>query len=201
MGTDISTYIEVKPSGDPAPTWRLVMDADADADAAVERDYDLFGCLFGVRNFANFQPLAEARGLPPAVSRQVQVRFQEDEDAWGHTWLSWAEFKAMDLDEQAERPDDRIHKYRREHDGRLAPVSKAAYDRDFSLVGGSIPTDQWVEGRQWEADGVVWRIERLRRSDVLDQPGPQWQKLFEAMERLAARYGDDNVRLVAWFHN
>lgn len=28
------------------------------------RDYDSFGCLFGVTNFAGFEPVAAERGLP-----------------------------------------------------------------------------------------------------------------------------------------
>ena len=35
------------------------------------RDYDSFGCLFGVMNFAGFEPVAAERGLPEDVAPQT----------------------------------------------------------------------------------------------------------------------------------
>jgi hypothetical protein len=63
-----------------------------------------FGCLFGVMNFAGFEPVAAERGLPADVAPQTA----ELAARWRYfspTWTSWAEIAAVDWNEPAVRPD------------------------------------------------------------------------------------------------
>ncbi|MGW0957703.1 hypothetical protein ACWD4K_01325 [Streptomyces gelaticus] len=92
VGTD---YYEGEP-------WITAMDLWPLYD---QSDYAAFGCLFGVRNYAGFRPLAADRGLPPDLSsgRREQLRALVDAgDLTGATWVSWAEIAALDL---ASAPD------------------------------------------------------------------------------------------------
>jgi hypothetical protein len=71
VGTDISGAIESRPICSYPPQyasgkgWEFAMSLDQIHDA---RDYDSFGCLFGVTNFAGFEPVAAERGLPGDVA-------------------------------------------------------------------------------------------------------------------------------------
>jgi hypothetical protein len=66
MGTDISGFLEYRaPQDDQEPTWYTAHDLSSLYGG---RHYDAFGCLFGVRNYANFRPLAACRGLPASIS-------------------------------------------------------------------------------------------------------------------------------------
>src|SRR5450755_2279415 len=68
MGTDITGYIEVKFE------WNEYWQAAIDLFWLYEGQYDSFACLFGVRNYAGFRPLAQDRGLPFDISPEVKQR-------------------------------------------------------------------------------------------------------------------------------
>lgn len=180
-----------------------------------ERNYDAFGCLFGWQNYAQFRPIAASRGFPADVSAQVKGDFMGyGETPGGLTWVTWAEIKAIDWEEEAEAADSRIHKYWRAENGELIYQGKAVWDRDFaelvesqrmqteggifqSLVEAMVGKATYPEGQQWERDGIIFRAEKLKRKESLE--GSDWNKVFAEMETLASHYGDDGVRLVVWF--
>ncbi|MET8976012.1 hypothetical protein ABZX85_10370 [Streptomyces sp. NPDC004539] len=60
--------------------------------------YDALACLFGVRNSFGFRPLAEGRGLPGDVSEGVREQYYGE--AYGATWISWAELEGVDWEER-----------------------------------------------------------------------------------------------------
>ena len=68
------------------------------------------------------------------------------------------------------------------------------------LRGKAAPREGDVieEGRTWEDRGNVWKVERISRREVLGR-SREWRLLFDLMARLAQDYGDEHVRLVAWF--
>ncbi|RAQ97019.1 hypothetical protein [Thermogemmatispora tikiterensis] len=168
-----------------------------------DRNYDAFGCLFGVKNYANFRPVAQGRGLPGDVSPEVQAEYERwSDEAFGTSWISWAEIKAIDWEEPAELPDARIHRYRRAEDGSLIFDGKAGWDKDFaeavghSLIEGVLGACTWPEGQEWEIKGKIYRSVRLRRKDTR----ASWEVTFSVMEALARHYGDDGVRMIVWFY-
>jgi hypothetical protein len=132
----------------------------------------------------------------------VREEYQRWGEAFGTSWISWAEIKAIDWEEPAEQPDARIHWYEQAEDGSLVYKGKAAWDRDFaeavghSLIEGVFGARTWPEGQEWKIKGKIYRSERLRRKDVLSS----WKAAFQVMEALASNYGDDGVRMIVWFY-
>ncbi|MBP0449205.1 hypothetical protein J5Y04_06540 [Kitasatospora sp. RG8] len=65
-------------------------------------------------------------GVAPEAVRSEVDRFTVWEAVQGATWITWAELKAVDWNEPAERPDGRLHQYRQTADG-LRLTGKAAW--------------------------------------------------------------------------
>lgn len=211
MGWDICGAIECREQTGQEAVWRYAADLYPLYEG---RNYDSFGCLFGFKNHANFRPIAEGRGLPPDISSEVRKDFERFRgEGSGMSWVSWAEIKAIDWEEEGEQADSRIHRYERNEQGELVFTGKAVWDREFeelvnsqqieteagtmaSMLGAILGAKPAMpEGQQWEKGNVVYRSEKLKRKDACDD----WGGVFNAMEQYAATYGDDGVRLVVWF--
>ncbi|MFJ3877766.1 hypothetical protein ACIPW5_09940 [Streptomyces sp. NPDC090077] len=206
MGTDIHGFVECADEWGEEP-WCAAIDLALLYDG---RDYDAFGCLFGVRNFAGFRPLAEGRGLPGDASPAVRAEHAGlGSDAHGATWIGWAELKRVDWSEPAQRVDARIREYRRTGDSwvmtgeaawspRVAEVAGLARQRDPGRLFRYEEHD-WPEGTEWaDGDDVRYRVERMTRGEAVPPDGA-WKPLWTVMETLAALHGDENVRLTVWF--
>lgn len=64
-----------------------------------QTDYAAFACLFGVRNYAGFTPLAAGRGLPAGLSAGLRAELERPVAAGDMecaSWVSWAELAALD---------------------------------------------------------------------------------------------------------
>ncbi|MFJ2808073.1 hypothetical protein [Kitasatospora sp. NPDC087271] len=189
MGTDINGFIEYR------DTHGMQLDEDTAWDVAIDlqalysgRNYDEFGCLFGVRNFAGFRPLAPDRGLPEELSERTRAAYDRVKGGiHSPTWISWAELKAVDWDEPAERADERVHMYGPGPNGTHVLRAKSCVDH-----AGRVEGDEWTVG-DW-----LYRIERLTRRDAIPQDGP-WAPVFTVMRTLAELHGAENVRLTVWF--
>lgn len=206
MSTDIHGGIEFRHPGvdtgfyDGEP-WVAAMDIWPLYD---ETDYAAFGCLFGVRNYAGFPPLAPDRGLPADLSSGMRSQLESGVGAGGlhgATWVSWAELASMD---RATPPGDHI--------GRLTwrtkslpstahrhLVSDAWPPEALAAVG--VPPPDWArttERVEWTTDEVMCVYEPLTVGAVLG-PSTHWPHVFAVMKALAGRFGDDGVRLVVAF--
>lgn len=79
-----------------------------------------------------------------------------------------------------------------EHDARI----------DAAIHGGTWVC--WPELRDLDmtvtprVGGIACAYERVTREEVLG-PGTGWEHVFAVMRTLAQRFGDEGVRLVAWF--
>ncbi|MGI5323441.1 hypothetical protein [Actinomadura nitritigenes] len=203
MGTDISGYIECRERPlrpDASRPWRAAIDLDL---LYGDRHYDAFGCLFGVRNYASFRPLAAGRGLPEDLSDAVR----QAAESWEHhdaTWISWAEVARVDWDEPAESADQRLRQYLRRADGTLEPMGKSLWGPSLMEATGASYEDvlegrvRWSEGQEFELGDLVFRAVTLRRRDVVPPDG-SWRHVWRVMETLAERTAPDDVRLVVWF--
>lgn len=172
-------------------------------------------------NYAHFVPIAPDRGLPNDLSPTIksEVAGITSDEGWSisaaeaqalllgaglhnPTWISWKEIQAINLDEEAAEPDARLTRYKRAENGDLIYDGKSLWDKAFGQAAGIDvqtvlqDTPRWQEGQTWETAEYVFRAERLTRRDAL---GSNWRLLFRLMESLGERYGDENVRLVAWF--
>jgi hypothetical protein len=193
MGTDICAWIEVREAG----RWTCAVD-----NTRVEfgRNYDVFGCLFGVRNYANFSPLFAGRGLPADVSEKVKSEAEGPytDECYGHTWASYEELCAIDFDELTLWPDSRIHIYEVKADGTEVCTGKAAEMLRHLRPGGP----HLRPGEEIRKEGKVYRTRHLTRGEVLNECGPDGEgfpAVLASMKPLADRHGPENVRLVVWF--
>lgn len=59
------------------------------------------------------------------------------------------------------------------------------------------PSEHFPEGSQWIDGDQMFRVERIRRRDVV--PDEEWGPVWTVMRTLAELHGDDEVRLVVWF--
>lgn len=204
MSTDINGYIKVGLRH----RFRGVRWQAAEK-LSVMGHYDMFGCLFGIKNYANFRPLAPERGIPPDASPTVKKAVAEAErifgrdtpDFYAETWITWAEIKAIDWNEKALAPDRRLHRYKRQKDGSLEYAGKSGWSGEWGQEFNVTPEQALIDGVFWtegerEIGEHVYRAETLQRKDVLTV---EWVDLFKTLEDLAAKYGDDLVRLVVWF--
>jgi hypothetical protein len=210
MGTDINGWVEIKSLL--SEDW---LPAICNVTVLVERNYDAFGCLFGVKNHAHFRPIAAERGLPEDLSPEVRQQSEKAAQLAAQgaflspSWVLWSELKAIDWEEEAEAADSRLHRYRRNEEGQLVYETKSVWNRAFaehtttselelqvSVMASLLDPPIYPQGQEWEIDGVIYRAEKMRRREALDDG---WRLLFRLMETLAGRYGDGRVRLVVWF--
>jgi hypothetical protein len=204
VGTDIYGVIEVRRrSGLPEEHgWHPAIDLDL---LYTGRDYDSFACLFGVRNFAGFRPVAAGRGLPADAAEKTRRSFDdfEDDGLWP-TWIGWDEIRRIDWDEPAERTDSRLHRYERGAGGEWVLRSKSGWSREAFEVRGvpapppGTPPEIHPEGSVWTKGDVQFRAVRLTRRDAMPEDGV-WSPVWKVMAVLARLHGDDNCRLVVWF--
>ncbi|MET9735308.1 hypothetical protein ABZZ79_33165 [Streptomyces sp. NPDC006458] len=142
MGTDISGRVECRTGGGaweyPDDEWDCAISLDL---LFLARDHASFGCLFGVREVYDFEPLFPDRGMPEDAATPTRAAV----DAWrSASWFTWAELRSVDWDVRSE-----------------------------------------------DEDALT------RREVVLEKDA--WLPVWAVMRTLAGLYGDDNVRLVAWF--
>jgi hypothetical protein len=204
MGIDIAGGIECRPEFGFGPDedvpWTYAVDLDV---LNTTRDYDAFGCLFGVANYAGFTPIAADRGLPADAAVQTCVA-HDQAGAFATSWIGWSEVVAVDWDEPASRPDARIHEYLPDGDGGWRYEGKGAWSarlaKHLGIVGdkSGYGDTQWAEGTEWIIENRLYRVERLCRRDAVTPTG-EWQPVWSVMSTLASLHGDHNVRLNVWF--
>lgn len=86
MGCDIHLHIEIRVNG----KWEHY------GAPQVQRDYDLFALMAGVRNYSNSVPVAKPKGLPEDVSLLTEMHWKSSVDDW-HTpsWLDEEEIREL----------------------------------------------------------------------------------------------------------
>jgi hypothetical protein len=214
MGTGIHGWLEY---GDD-------LDDDAEPDhwttavnleAILHRSYDFFGPFFGVRNYANFEPLAAERGLPPDPSRTVRSQFPEGDEPSGgegptsyhsHTWLRLDESIPWRSYARLEEPEGFSL------DGWSRATNTSKYTRERELLehrtdlrysdGGSVFGDEQFETLKRELRVAVgdYRFESYPRT-LFDLAVWPWMHVLDAVDsfdRLRDR-DRDHLRLVVWF--
>ena len=181
MGCDIHAWLEIRHDNQ----WSTPDNTAVDLDRA----YDTFGLFFGVRNHANFSPVAERRGFPRDASALVCHEYQTWRDgAHSASWLTWADVERLDREQSL--LDAPIH----EDDaagtslGTVAGRSRLTPPEDMARARGESVTK----------DGHRFRREHVQALDTLSTA---WRATLDRMQALAADYGAGNVRLVVWFDN
>ncbi|MFD4244273.1 hypothetical protein ACFWP3_22140 [Streptomyces sp. NPDC058525] len=203
MSTDIWGFIECHRDyrdHEADSYWHATIDLD---HLKVPRNYDAFGCLFGVRDNEQFVPVAPDRGLPEDASNRVREG-RETIGGRSASWVSWAEIKQVDWDEESAGPDAYVHEYHRDPHGAWQFLHRhySPPQRFVDLCGQPAriamrPNRHFPEGSQWVDGDRMFRVGRLKRRDAV--PHDQWGPVWTVMRTLADLHGDDEVRLVVWF--
>jgi hypothetical protein len=181
MGCDIHAWLETRRDSQWSTPDSKALDLD--------RAYDTFGLFFGVRNYANFSPVAERRGFPRGASALVCQDYEKwSDDAHSASWLTWADVERVEREQAL--LDSYIHEYDAAgtHLGTFAGSSQLTPPEYMALASGESVTK----------DGHLFRQEHVQ---ALDNLSTAWQAALDRMRALAADYGADNVRLVVWFDN
>ncbi|WP_406287986.1 hypothetical protein [Embleya sp. NBC_00896] len=134
MGTDIHGFVECR-------TWRPGRAVgEVEWCAAIDlsllglnREYEVFDCLFGVRASGHWRPVAADRGLPSDASTTTRAELADRCDvAFGSTWLDWPEVTAIDWDEPALPRATHIARYRQLPDQSRKLVHRSVWPRGFA---------------------------------------------------------------------
>jgi hypothetical protein len=167
-------------------------------------DYSPLGCLFGIRNWNGWEPVAEGRELPTDVSEAVRKDYEHlaeiDAAIGGSTWVSWPELRDLDMTvtplargvlDVNENGSSLHHCYRVEDEWPADVVAEygppPVGESPVSAAYGS-----------WQHGTTTLTYQQVTRNDVLGT-GTGWEHVFAVMRTLAQRFGEEGVRLVAWF--
>lgn len=168
-----------------------------------QTDYAAFGCLFGVRNYAGFRPLAAERGLPSDLSSGLRAQLESSVaagDLRSASWVSWAELAGLD---PSTDPDHFVGRLTwstlslpsTQHQ-RLVPASWPEDVRaEVGVPDGLHPTTERLD---WTTQNLHCTYEALKTGVVLGD-GSHWPHVFAVMKALAGRFGEEAVRLVVAF--
>lgn len=107
MGCDIHGRVEVDRASkfDDEEGWWSVA---SHLSPFVGRRYDAFGCLFGVRNNAGFEPIAADRGIPDDAARKTREAHESwGRDAHSESFITYAELQDVDWWNPAGKLDGR----------------------------------------------------------------------------------------------
>jgi hypothetical protein len=196
MGTDIYGWVEIMLNpGGKNKSWSEVISVGV----ILQRSYDLFGCLFGVKNYAHFAPIAARRGIPAYPS--FLVREAVPKAVWP-SYLTLIEAASINLDEYALYADSRLNHCSRSDSGELTCHGKAFWIPQDMPPDAMVEEDElgmlsiWHENREWEDGGRLYKSIKLQRRDALNR---DWWTLVALMEVLGKRFGQEHVRLVVWF--
>ncbi len=184
MGCDIHGWVEFRETARDTrfdEEWYAVIDAGI----LLDRNYSMFGSLFGVRNGTDFAPIAAGRGLPPHVSDELKERAEEAGCGYhSHTWVTGTELQAVNWEEKA-------------LDGIAWSTSHSGPQvREGRRLSHDDPHRH--DGATWTEEGLMFSIGQVTRREAA---GDDLCLLLAMMEPLMQKYGGECVRLVVWFDN
>lgn len=189
MGTSLHLAIECRGKNG----WEYV-----DTDICHPGGYEMMACLFGWRNYCNYEPVAGVRGLPDNVSSDL-IHLDEFQCSWIGLW----EIERIDWSETAEDIDSRTSFYDSSGNyvtkiaGFSLPVEKAdkGYMRRVEK-GEEVTVTVTEDHSEFDAGEDVTLVRELRDRNYAKSDG--WEYIFETMRDLAGEYGGkENVRLIA----
>lgn len=166
-------------------------------DPLVQADPDSLGCLFGISNFAHFDPIASNRGLPTDASQYVNESLQHEEQPVATvTYVTAEELDCVDWDSNAEDRDSRISVM--DESGEVIDkfLWSSPYEDVLTEYESELDDGQKI---RIERDGEQLTIQRKRltRKEALSD---DWIfVLTEILPKLSAKFSQENVRIIAWF--
>lgn len=174
MGCDIHAHYERRVGWTRTEDFELWADK---GDAELDRQYELFALLAGVRNDGyNVKPISEPKGLAPNMSEELEAYVEGySADGHSHSYLTLAELKAADLQQEIE--DDHLI------------LSRDEKGQIESYCGSTTGPHEGPIGKR-------------PLFGVFPGSADQFHRLIQEMEALKLDgYTDEDVRLVFFFDN
>ncbi|MFI9542804.1 hypothetical protein ACIHAR_02300 [Streptomyces sp. NPDC052016] len=154
------------------------------------------------------RPLFADRGLPGDASDAVWEAAVGDYQH-SHTYATWAEVAAVDWDAPLDGKPSWywVGLWRPGEDGEFAQdgivwasATPGPGEAAADAFGGDLDSpSQWPQGGEVQLEGAVYRPVILTAGMLAPADRSPWLGAWQAMRRLAAEYGDENVRPVVWF--
>ena len=180
MGTDIHLYIE-SDSGEVEPfTDNMTICSFTERDIYISRDYPLFDALAGVRHYEGNECLIKPKGIPQALSVEVnaeyyQYVFDEGEEYWDEDYAKreWA--------------DDWIEK------------GHSEYKDHPSKKNGWVSCPDWHNASYLYLSEIYSAINHM--AIPLDQTPIEFRVVVSVLKEYENIYGRGKARIVFWFDN
>ena len=160
----------------------------------------MMACLFGWRNYCNYEPIAGQRGLPDDISDELSRLLGNPPQC---SWIGLWEIERIDWSETAEDIDSRTSFY--DSDGsyvkKTAGFSLPVTEEDEGYMsrvreGEEVTVTLTEDNFEFDAGDEVTLVRELR--DRKYAKGDGWEEIFDTMRKFADEYGgEENVRLVA----
>lgn len=194
MGCDIHLYLEQKQTVRSVSTWVNVDNYRPDpynpgefihVDCYDSRNYDLFAILADVRNRQEVEPIAQPRGVPDDMSKEVRGEYER----WEGDGHSHSHFTLKELIDARDSG-----KYSRTYSGLIGLEQREALDR------GEFPTS-WCQGTNMPGfERRTWTEPGSHLDDLVEKLTARYREEF-------CRWGDldlkdaEKFRIVFWFDN
>lgn len=198
MGCDIHGQVEVREHED-ASWW-----GTAQLLGVVGRDYDTFGCLFGVRGTHWTNSAFGKRGLPDGLAINTRRRLREGDGLEGESvachsrsYFTVSELRDVDWSETAANRDWRYSVL----DEDLEPTGhKFGWSSGWAEIINE-NEEALAEGEAVPNEDGTRYVKRIRNTRREALSGAWEWFLFDLLETYADRFGAENVRVVVWFDN
>lgn len=204
MGKDIYGWVEVQHTRyDGYSQWRGVIQLSS----LVERNYGVFGALFGVVNEDEFNPAFAGRGLPDDLSNETRSAALIDTVTPDATWVLWSEFERLDWGMRGQEAVTRGCLPEAEWQQVREDSAYEIIEEQPALIRRRRRADPYGEFEtltlhasfsRGPGSGKVFILREARwRLDELIRGG--WRTLFDILPLLAKQFGPSSVRFVVWF--
>lgn len=204
MGCDIHGWVEVNNYGH----WYEYINAGH----LLHRNYEMFGILFGVRNYGNFVPIAEGRGIPLDASNVVKADYERwGADVHSPSFITFDEIMSINWWERGTDLTDRVYCFRKGEvnwfsafgwSSTLSNEDYAILDRGESIERNNIIYKRLVFTRATELSSD-WELlfSMMQQLDRYVRSGDREYKTIESRNLPSTEVSPSRVRLVVWFDN
>lgn len=195
MGADIHGFVEHRPFPKSSPEyWETVINVGN----MLGRNYEMFGLLFGVRNYSGFNPIAPNRGFPKYDKHQTsksqnRIETLREHDKYGDdghsvSWITLEEINKIDWTKTSDVYGERIHVYD------SGDTETCSFTHSSELSDDDLKTLE--NNHELKKNNKTYRLEKTKYFDALSD---DWKALFDMMRALAKNDLPKNIRLVVWF--
>lgn len=218
MGCDIHLYVEVRKNGkwESADKWQMskwgggYLNVEPEDQFYSESNYELFAVLAGVRNRYGITPIADPRGLPVDINKQLAdyaSRFLEHTPSWltvrelmAHDWTQIVTISGhIELPKYVEW---KVRQFKDQPDSWCAGYAGASR-YDIPLKDADAIVEAVKEKRNWEDMKLAWESLDCKAMVHASWNRPLYREcadfLSECLPRLWRLGAPDDVRIVFWF--